>query len=83
MSLTHFTRCPILIIKYPTIFRYYAQLKEETDGFLPGKYEVASNMNYDALLSANDGSVEASLVLDNKSFSDKKAKLHASSSKQV
>ena len=39
------------IIKYPTIFRYYAQLKEETDGFLPGKYEVASNMNYDALLA--------------------------------
>jgi UPF0755 protein len=38
------------IIKYPTIFKYYAQLKEETDGFLPGKYEVASNMNYDALL---------------------------------
>ncbi len=39
------------IIKYPTIFRYYAQLKEGTDGFLPGKYEVTSNMNYDALLA--------------------------------
>ena len=39
------------IVKYPTVFKYYAQLREETDGFEPGKYEVASNMNYDALLA--------------------------------
>ena len=39
------------IVKYPTVFKYYAQLREETDGFEPGKYEVTSNMNYDALLA--------------------------------
>ena len=38
------------VIKYPTVFKYYARLKEETDGFMPGKYEVSSDMNYDALL---------------------------------
>ncbi len=45
-------------------------LQKAVEDMIPDDYK---GMNYDALLSANDGSVEASLVLDNKSFSDKKA----------
>ena len=39
------------IIKYPTVFKYYARLKQEPGDFQPGKYTVSSNLNYDSLLA--------------------------------
>ncbi len=39
------------VIKYPTIFKYYARLKNDPGTFQAGKYEVTSNMNYDNLLA--------------------------------
>lgn len=39
------------IIKYPTVFKYYARLKQEPGDFQPGKYTVSSSLNYDSLLA--------------------------------
>lgn len=41
------------IIKYPKIFKLYAELKHEDEGeFIAGEYEVSPKLNYDQLLSA-------------------------------
>lgn len=40
------------IIKYPGIFKFYAELKHEDEGeFIAGEYEVSPQLNYDQLLS--------------------------------
>lgn len=39
------------IIKYPTIFKYYARLKDGSYAFQAGKYEVRSDLSYDKLLA--------------------------------
>ena len=40
------------IIKYPAIFKLYAELKHEDEGeFIAGEYEVSPQLNYDQLLS--------------------------------
>lgn len=40
------------VIQYPSIFKLYATLKKDTDGFLAGDYVVSPNMNYDDLRDA-------------------------------
>lgn len=40
------------VIAYPTIFKLYANLKKDVDGFLAGDYVVSPNMNYDDLRNA-------------------------------
>lgn len=40
------------VIQYPSIFKLYATLKKDTDGFLAGDYVVNPNMNYDDLRDA-------------------------------
>ncbi len=40
------------VIQYPSIFKLYATLKKDTDGFLAGDYVVNPNMNYDDLRGA-------------------------------
>lgn len=39
------------IVKYPTIFKYYARLRQDSGEFQPGKYTVTSDLNYDSLLA--------------------------------
>ncbi len=40
------------IIKYPSVFKFYAELKHEDEGeFIAGEYEVSPQLNYDQLLS--------------------------------
>ncbi len=39
------------IITYPSVFKLYAQLKEDDGIFLAGKYTVDTTMNYDTLLA--------------------------------
>ncbi len=39
------------IIKYPGIFKFYAELKEDDGEFIAGEYEVSPKLNYDQLLS--------------------------------
>ena len=40
------------IIKYPGIFKWYAAHNEDDGKFIPGKYSVASNLDYDDLLAS-------------------------------
>ena len=40
------------IIKYPTIFKFYARFKKDDGVFLAGDYTLSPMMNYDELLSA-------------------------------
>ena len=40
------------IIKYPTIFKLYANLKKDDGQFLAGEYSLTPMMNYEELLSA-------------------------------
>ena len=37
------------VIKYPSVFKIYAQLKKDVDNFLAGDYVVSPNMSYDEL----------------------------------
>lgn len=39
------------IIKYPGIFKFYAELKKDDGEFIAGEYEVSPQLNYDQLLS--------------------------------
>lgn len=40
------------LIEYPSVFKLYATLKKDTDGFLAGDYVVSPNMSYDDLRAA-------------------------------
>ncbi len=40
------------VIKYPRIFKWYANHNEDDGKFIPGKYSIASNLDYDDLLLA-------------------------------
>lgn len=37
------------VIKYPTIFRLYAKLRDYTDDYIGGTYTISPSMNYDQL----------------------------------
>ena len=43
------------VIKYPDIFRIYADLRRDKGNFVAGTYEIAYNMNYDTLLEVFKG----------------------------